>query len=212
MQCTRTHPHGRLGVMRIDVARRPVLAALLATMAPPPKASWSAALPDTLLRERDQAVLLDFRLPCLNVKGKQQCSVRDFLDDNKYVVLYFFPNDPTHIEDANNELEVLNFERMRDEFDNLDAVLLGVSNMDLSAQKMLVDGKLLTIPFVSDRAQKLAAAFGAERATFIIDPNGTIRWLERNVEYGVGNFNLQNHATRVARTLYQIRNADGWSV
>ena len=217
--------------MRIDVValsrRTAVVAALLATTTPPLKASCTTIndyidgkatvglrdrVDGLMLRERDQAVLLDVKLPCLNVKGKQTCSVRDFLDENKYVVLYFYPDDPTHIEDALNMLEVLNFQKEKPSFDELDTVLLGISNMNLAAQQKMVDSKLLTIPFVSDPSQKLAAAYGAERATFVIDPKGTIRWLERNVEYGVGNFNLQNHATRVARQMYTIHNNDGWSV
>lgn len=51
-----------------------------------------------------------------------------------------------------------------------------------------------------------------DRVTFIIDPKGKVRWVERNIQYNVGNFNLENHATRVSRTLYQIRNSDGWAV
>ena len=46
----------------------------------------------------------------------------------------------------------------------------------------------------------------------MIDPTGMVRWAERNVEFGVGNFNLDNHAERVRKELYRIHNADGWTV
>ena len=195
-------------VVPTTISRRAV-ATLLATAA---ITAREPAHADVLLRERDRAVMLDFPLDCLNVKGRTQVSLSDFLKDGKYVVLFFFPDDSMHLEDANNEREATNFERTRSEFDELDAVVLGCSAQRLADQKKLVDAKLLTIPFVSDPSLRLARAYSAERATFIIDPNGVIRFCERNVEYGVGNFDLNNHANRVAKQLYQIHNADGWAI
>ena len=55
---------------------------------------------------------------------------------------------------------------------------------------------------------------GTLRQTFVIDPTGAIRWIEKTIEgpLAVGNFNLDNHPTRVRRELYEIRNLDGWEV
>ena len=75
-------------------------------------------------------------------------------------------------------------------FNELDAVLLGCSAQKPAAiQESLIDRQLLTVPFLSDPSKTLIAAFGAKnpvgdtfRQTFILDPSGTIRWIERNVE------------------------------
>ena len=79
--------------------------------------------------------------------------------------------------------------------------------------------RFLTIPFISDPSRTLISAYGAKnpigdtlRQSFILDTTGKIRWIERNVEFGAGNFNLDNHASRVLRELYTIHNRDGWGV
>ena len=39
-----------------------------------------------------------------------------------------------------------------------------------------------------------------------------LRWQETNIEFGIGEFNVENHPKRVLRELFQVHNADGWSV
>ena len=39
-----------------------------------------------------------------------------------------------------------------------------------------------------------------------------LRWQETNIEFGIGEFSIENHPQRVLRELYQVHNADGWSV
>ena len=39
-----------------------------------------------------------------------------------------------------------------------------------------------------------------------------LRWQETNIEFGFGEFNVENHPKRVLRKLFQVHNADGWSV
>jgi len=160
----------------------------------------------------ERAPALDVALSSLNVDGAQLSTLSDFLKRGAYIVLWFYPEDATGLQDGNNAKEAINFERLKAEFGELDAVLVACSAQATNRQRKLVDEKLLTIPFLSDPDLKLVGAFGAFRATFIIDPSGMVRWAERNVEFGVGNFNLDNHAERVRRELYRIRNADGWSV
>ena len=198
-------------------SRRALLTAALASRSlpslPARAAEWSIKPPaDTSVYTFDTAPKLSLQLDCLNVAGKQQVSIGDFLARQQYVVLWFFPSD----DPTNNEIEARNFQRARAEFDDLDAVVLGCSEQ---TQKTLVEQKLLTIPFVSDPRWELATAYGARnpaagtfRQTFIVDPSGTVRFIERNLQYGVGNFNLDNHCTRVLRELYRVRNGDGWAV
>ena len=189
---------------------------------------------DLTLYEGDAAPLAHASFECLNIRGKQQVSLSDLARSGKYVVLWFYPEDGS--EAANNEKEALYFQRLlRDgkglpavggiggnelSFDELDAVVLGCSAQPIAAiQQALIDKQLLTIPFISDPRRELISAFGARspmgstaRQTFVIDPSGNIRWLERNVQFGLGNFNLDNHAARVQRELYIIHNRDGWSI
>ena len=194
--------------MRHVVARRRAAATLLATAA---ITAREPAHADILLRERDRAVMLDFPLDCLNVKGRTRVSLSDFLKDGKYVVLFFFPKDDSmHLEDANNEREATNFERTRSEFDELDAVVLGCSAQRLADQKKLVDAKLLTIPFVSDPSLRLARAYSAERATFITDPNGVIRFCKSgtsSMEWGTSTSTIMRTASRSSSTKYTMPTA-----
>ena len=53
---------------------------------------------------------------------------------------------------------------------------------------------------------------GTARQTFVIDPLGVLRWQETSIELGIGEFSVERHPARVLRELFQIHNADGWSV
>ena len=80
-------------------------------------------------------------------------------------------------------------------FDDLDAVIVGVSALSpAELRSKLVDPYLLTLPFLADTRKELAEAFGAKnplgdtfRQTFVIDPKGTILFIERNIQMGVGS-------------------------
>ena len=168
----------------------------------------------------EKAPCLTTSLACLNVKDRQRTSLKDFGAEGKYVVLWFFSEDA--LAAGSNEKEALGFQKLVGEFNDLDAVVLGYTAAPLSQTQKLVDAKLLTLPFVSDPKFELIDAYGARnrlpggtlRQTFVLDPTGAIRWIEKTIEgpLAVGNFNLDNHPTRVRRELYEIRNLDGWEV
>ena len=188
------------------------VAALAASNSQPARAD------DDELREGSLAPLRSRSFPCVNVKGKQQVALADYLSQGKYVVLWFLPEASLGMANRNNELEATNFQDALSAFAELDAVVLGCSAAPTD-QQTLVDRKLLTLPFLSDPNRELIKAYGALspigptfRNTFIIDPSGTVRFVERNVELGVGNFNLANHVARVQRELYKVRNTDGWEI
>jgi len=182
--------------------------------------SKGGIFPDDIeLREGSAAPHLDAALACVNVKGTRSVSLSEFAAQGKYVVLFFYPEDNFGAAAANNLKEVLNFQRLAGEFSDLDAVLVGCSAQSAARQQKFVNEKLLTMPFLSDEGRLLIEPFGFKqpigetaRQTFIIDTSGLIRFVERQIDFGVGNFNLDNHATRVQRELYKIRNSDGWSV
>ena len=58
----------------------------------------------------ERAPALDTPLGCLNTAATTQCTLSDF-HSAKYVVLWFYPDDPTGIQDANNLKEALSFEK-----------------------------------------------------------------------------------------------------
>ena len=205
------------------IVRRALIAAALASRVAPPERAIArdAALPDieqtVYVFDDVPAKALVAKLGCINLRGRNQISLADLAREGRYVVLWFFGEG----NEADTELEALNFQRMKPEFDDLDADILGCSVQSLARIKQqLVDKQLLTIPFVSDPKEELISAFGAKptfggdtfRQTFIIAPDGSIRFIERNVQFGVGNFDLKSHATRVSRELYKVRNSDGWAV
>ena len=208
----------------VAASRRALLAAALACGPPAVEraraAEWSIKPPeDTTVYAFDRAPGLSIRLACLNVNGRTDVSLGDFLGAGKYVVLWFFPEDSSGLDTKANEVEALNFQTMRAQFDELDAVILGCSGQSLAREGELVNRQLLSIPFVSDPKQALSKAYGANNAlgdtfrqTFILDPSGTVRWIERNIQYNVGNLNVANHAARVQQTLYRVRNTDGWAI
>ena len=76
---------------------------------------------------------------------------------------------------------------LKSAYAELDAIVVGCSGQSTSAQRALVSGQRLTMPLLSDPAFKLISPYGAYRSTFILDPSGTVRWAERNIDFGVGN-------------------------
>ena len=76
---------------------------------------------------------------------------------------------------------------LKSAYAELDAIVVGCSGQSTSAQRALVSGERLTMPLLSDPAFKLISPYGAYRSTFILDPSGTVRWAERNIDFGVGN-------------------------
>ena len=143
----------------LSTRRAALLAAALAssrTWAPLPAHADAAdfgrlkGLEDTSLQAFDKVPLAGLQLPCVNFAGKQSLSLSDYFSRGQYVVLWIFPEDGIGLETKNNELEARNFEKLKSEFDDLDAVVLGCSSQPLSRLRELVDRQKLTLPFVSD--------------------------------------------------------------
>jgi len=137
----------------------------------------------------------------------------------KYVVLCFVPENSMR-----NGAELTQFEKRRREFDELDAVVVGCSSSSDAWVALLApppggDPARASLSFPLLASSELVQAYGARtpiggtaRQTFIIDPTGQVRYIERNIELGVGEFSLENHAKLTLRALYQVHNTDGWSI
>lgn len=108
--------------------------------------------------------------------------------DGKWLVMYFWPKDFTFV----CPTEIVEFDKAHGEFKDRDAVLLGGSTdsefVHLGWRNANADLKNLTHPMVADTSKSLARELGiltggdevCYRATFIVDPQGIIRWVAVN--------------------------------
>lgn len=110
----------------------------------------------------------------------------------KIVVLYFYPQDDTKSCTA----EAVDFSRLKDDFDQAGAIIVGVSPDSLKKHERFAAKHGLTVTLASDEARETIEAYGvwAEktlygrkymgvvRSTFLIDGNGRIARIWRNVK------------------------------
>jgi len=113
--------------------------------------------------------------------------------DGKWIVLYFYPKDLT----PGCTTQACDFTEAHPQFDDLDAVILGVSPDDTEKHRKFIDKKDLSITLLSDTDKKMCEDYGVwqlkkfmgkeymgvVRSTFIINPEGNIAaiWEKVNV-------------------------------
>ncbi len=118
------------------------------------------------------------------------CS-RDLL--GKWIVLYFYPRDLT----PGCTTEACDFTAAEPQFDDLDAIILGVSPDDSAKHRKFIEKHNLNITLLADVEKKMCEDYGVwqlkkfmgresmgvVRTTFIIDPDGKIAavWPKVNV-------------------------------
>jgi len=102
----------------------------------------------------------------------------------KWIVLYFYPKDLT----PGCTTQACDFTAAHDNFDDLDAVILGVSPDETEKHRKFIEKKDLTITLLSDTDKKMCEDYGVwqlkkfmgkeymgvVRSTFIISPEGKI--------------------------------------
>lgn len=120
--------------------------------------------------------------------GKQFKEITDQDYAGKWKVLFFWPMDFTFV----CPTEIAEFGRQDRAFKDRDAQVLGVSTdthyVHLAWRNNHPDLKGLPIPMLADTRRELSAALGVLhkqegvplRATFIVDPEGTIRFASVN--------------------------------
>ncbi|MEZ4403408.1 MAG: peroxiredoxin [Kofleriaceae bacterium] len=121
----------------------------------------------------------------------------------KWKVYFFWPKDFTFV----CPTEIAGFGKLDGDFRDRDAQLLGVSTdsefVHLAWRKQHPDLRDLPFPMVADLRRELAEGTGvldraagvARRATFIVDPQGTIRFVE------VTDMNVGRNPAEVLRVL-----------
>ena len=127
---------------------------------------------------------------CLPDKDKQQTCLKDF--SGKWVVLYFYPKDNT----SGCTMEAIHFTNARKDFENLNAVVLGVSPDSPESHCKFAERHELGITLLADAEHKVMESYGVwqkkkmygrefwgvVRSTFLIDPKGKIRRIWRKVK------------------------------
>jgi len=110
----------------------------------------------------------------------------------KWIVLYFYPKDNT----PGCTNEACDFTAREAEFDNLDAVILGVSPDSPKKHQNFIEKQNLSITLLADEEKNLCEAYGVwqekmnygrkymgvVRSTFIISPEGKIAAVWENVK------------------------------
>jgi len=114
--------------------------------------------------------------------------VTDRSDSGKWRVIFFWPKDFTFV----CPTEIAAFGKLNSDFADRDAVLYGVSTdsefVHLAWRQNHPDLKALPFPMLADIKRELSSAFGildkqegvALRATFVVDPEGVIRFVSVN--------------------------------
>ena len=112
----------------------------------------------------------------------------------KWVVLYFYPKDNT----KGCTLEAIDFTMRKNEFEEMGAVILGVSPDSVESHRDFCDGHGLSITLLSDPGLKVLEAYGVwqlrkmygrefhgvVRSTFLIDQEGNLAHEWRKVRVG----------------------------
>lgn len=120
-----------------------------------------------------------FFLPTDNGK---EISLETFI--GKYIILFIYPKDDT----SGCTQECIDFTKYRQKFDELGVVLLGLSKDSIQSHEKFILKHQLNITLLSDETCKILEAYdvwkeksmygkkymGAERTTFIINPEGNI--------------------------------------
>jgi len=135
------------------------------------------------------------RIPEFNLKaavslepGKEFADINQESHPGKWLVLFYWPMDFTFI----CPTEIAEFGRRFGDFKDRDAQVLGASTdthfVHLAWRKDHDDLRDLPFPMLADTKRELAQALGilhkeegvALRATFVVDPQGIIRWVNVN--------------------------------
>ncbi|WP_439597214.1 peroxiredoxin [Falsiroseomonas sp.] len=135
--------------------------------------------------------------------GKSFTEITETTDAGKWKVVFFWPKDFTFI----CPTEIAAFGKLNGEFADRDTVLYGASTdsefVHLNWRVYNEDIRNLEIPMLADTKRELSEALGildkAEgvplRATFIVDPEGTIQWA------AVNGLNVGRNPQEVLRVL-----------
>src|SRR5216683_4581258 len=138
----------------------------------------------------------------LNTQEGKPLSLRDLR--GKWVVLYFYPKDFT----SGCTKEAHNFQRDLRQYEQKNAIILGVSVQDEGTHQKFCTKEGLSFKLLADTNYQVSSAYGSlvnlgvaklsARHTFLIDPNGVVRKTYLNV-------NAEKHSAEVLADLSQLQ-------
>ncbi len=127
---------------------------------------------------------------CLANQDEEEICLRDIR--GKWIILYFYPKDNT----PGCTTEACDFTAALPAFEDLSAIVLGVSPDSPQKHRNFIEKKNLKITLLSDEDKELCSKFGVwqlkkfigkeymgvVRSTFIIDPEGKVAAVWGNVK------------------------------
>jgi len=139
-------------------------------------------------------------------QDEKPVKLSDFL--GKWVVLYFYPKDNA----SGCTIEAIDFTELRDDYADLDAVILGVSPDSCKSHRTFIQKQNLQISLIADTEKQALQAYGVwgeksmygrkfmgvVRSTFLIDPKGKIAEIWEEVK-------VQQHAEEVLDRLRALQ-------
>ncbi len=143
---------------------------------------------------------------CLPNQDNVEICLRDL--KGKWIVLYFYPKDNT----PGCTTEAKEFSELLDEFENLDAIVIGISPDSPKKHCNFIEKHDLSLTLLSDENKEVLKAYGAWgkkkmygkeyegiiRSTFIIDPN-------QNIVKEYKNVRAKGHAKKVFEDLKNLK-------
>src|SRR5437867_3959136 len=142
----------------------------------------------------------------LNSQDGKPLSLHDFR--GKWVVLYFYPKDFT----SGCTREAHNFQRDLTQYEQKNAIILGVSVQDEATHQKFCAKEGLSFKLLADTKYEVSSSYDSlvnlgvaklsARHTFLIDPSGVVRKTYLNV-------NAEKHSAEVLADLTQLQNSPG---
>jgi thioredoxin-dependent peroxiredoxin len=142
----------------------------------------------------------------VNSQEGKPVSLRDF--KGKWVVLYFYPKDFT----SGCTKEAHNFQRDLAQYEQKNAVVLGVSVQDEETHQKFCAKEGLSFKLLADTKYEVSSSYGSlvnlgvaklsARHTFLIDPEGIVRKAYLDV-------NAEKHSAEVLADLSQLQHSPG---
>lgn len=143
---------------------------------------------------------------CLSNQDDVEICSRDLR--GKWIVLYFYPKDST----PGCTTEACEFSEAMDEYDDMGAIILGVSADSTKSHRNFIEKKSLEITLLSDPTTQMMQDYGVwamkknygkeymgiVRSTYIIDPKGVVKAAWTNVK-------VKDHVAKVKEELAKVQ-------
>ena len=143
-----------------------------------------------------EAIKIGDVLPPFLAKDHEGFEVTDEDVIGTPLVIYFYPKDGT----TECSTEACGFRDKMAKFDDLQALIIGVSHDSVDSHKAFIQEYKLEFSLLSDEKKDMCQIFGVmsgddvERSTFLFNSEGVIVWMERAVD-------VKGHTDRVIEAL-----------